>query len=471
VDPFQLGFAFGAEPEAVAQAGPLPDLASAPALEDEAEPVERADEEVDVVVAPLARLLLRPFAAAVLGGADASHLAAMPWDDPLLPDAVARAAGIAGRETRRNRERLAFAHLLRLPRTTLLRRRTDGVEVPGESAFVTELAVALERAGGSLARWQDPRDLERVRLAPTERPAPIVPAGRLPRRVSASAVKALRACPYQFHARRVLLADEVLELAGELGKREYGSWLHAVLHRFHAERGDGPGTGPDAVAADAAALRAAADAVQAEQGIDAPSLSPYRATFADLVPAYVRWLHAWERDGARWSTGEVPHEVGLAGIDDLVLTGTVDRIDVRRGTAGEALDLLDYKTGNADKLEKQADDPDEDTQLAAYAALVAAVDPRPIRAYYLPLDQPTKGVREREHADVAGSALALVSDLVDVFGRLRGGAPLAAIGEGDACRWCPAGGLCRKVHWPEPIGDEEADVPAASGDGGDEAGA
>ena len=60
------------------------------------------------------------------------------------------------------------------------------------------------------------------------------------------------------------------------------------------------------------------------------------------------------------------------------------------------------------------------------------------------------------HPDVAESARALLSSLA-------AGAPLRALGEGAACDFCEARGLCRRDHW---VGDPLDDVNGLGGLGG-----
>ena len=126
------------------------------------------------------------------------------------------------------------------------------------------------------------------------------------------------------------------------------------------------------------------------------------------------------------------------------LDGRLDRIDF--GPDGGAM-LIDYKTVNADKLSKLVRTPLEDTQLAFSAALLTD-EPQepPPRAIYLAIDE-RKPPREIEHADVALSAALLVEGLATDLAALREGAGAPALGEGDACEYCHARGLCRRDHW------------------------
>ena len=66
-------------------------------------------------------------------------------------------------------------------------------------------------------------------------PRTVVSAAALPKRISPSAYNSLVACPYQYYARHVLRLNELDEVREELDKRDYGTWVHAVLQRFHAE--------------------------------------------------------------------------------------------------------------------------------------------------------------------------------------------------------------------------------------------
>ena len=108
------------------------------------------------------------------------------------------------------------------------------------------------------------------------------------------------------------------------------------------------------------------------------------------------------------------------------------------------LELIDYKTGSVEKLKEQVREPLEDTQLAFYAALVG--DDVPVTASYLAIDR-TKGLIPVVHPRVADDARTLVAGIADEMKRLRAGAGLRALGEGSACDYCQARGLCRRDHW------------------------
>jgi len=400
---------------------------------------------VDVVVTPLARAMLRPFAAVVMPGADHRSLGAMSVSDSLLPRSAIAALSLPTPADRRDAELLAFAQVLRLPRLTLSRRRGDAGDPVAASPFVERLRSALAGVGtqdgvpGDLRAWRDPRGERRLAAEPVRPTAPTVPADALPQRLSASAFEALRACPYRFFAERVLRLSEPDELDDEVEKRDYGTWLHDVLAVFHRERGEAR-----SAAADEARLREIGDSVRAEMGIDPAAFLPYDASFAGFVPRYVKWLHDRERTGWRWLSGESEARCAPPELEGLELHGYIDRIDRREAEEGVRIELIDYKTGSAEKLKEQVRDPLEDTQLAFYAALVG--DEVPVSASYLAIDR-TRGLIQIAHHRVAEDARTLVAGIADEMKRVRAGAGLRALGEGSACDYCAARGLCRRDHW------------------------
>ena len=408
----------------------------------------------DVVITPLARAMLRPFAAAVLPGADDRRLGAPTSAETLLPRSVVQALGLPDPRRRRDAELLAFAQLLRLPKLTLFRRRADGADPLADSPFVERLALALAERLRRFEGWIDPRVALEVAPTPIMRSAPSVDAERLPQRLSASTFEALRDCPYRFYAQSVLGLRAADELDAEVEKRDYGQWLHEVLHEFHLGRAAGA-----TVDEDEARLDAAGVASLESQGLDEAAFLPFSASFAVLVPRYVEWLRRREAGGAAWSRGEVDLRAAPEALGGVVLQGRVDRIDVVDG--GRGLELIDYKTGSASQLKKRAADRFEDTQLAFYASLVGAESALPLRAFYLAMDA-TRGLEVHEHHDVAASAAALVEGVAVDLRRLREGAGLPPLGEGSACEYCEARGLCRRDHWAavrDKPSSQDADSP------------
>jgi ATP-dependent helicase/nuclease subunit B len=380
------------------------------------------DAQPAVVITPLARVLLRPFGAAVLPGADAATLAPKAPRNGVLSDADAQALGLPHIAAERQAQARAFAQLLRLPAVTLLRCSHAGAEPLPPSPLLERLEAAW---GEALPAWQDEREAALLAMTPTRQRA--ASPARLPAQLSASSIEALRNCPYQFFSRSLLGLREPDELDAELDKRDYGTWLHDVLKRFHEQRsGD-----------DVTDLRAAAEAEAA--GLDTADFLPYRAAFERLLPRYVSWLAQTEAGGQRFRAGEVerrcePFDGPLAA---LALQGRIDRID---DTPAGTL-LLDYKTGRAKDLKDKLKAPLEDTQLAVYALLMGS-DPA-LRAAYLALDEPEALVTV-PHPEVGATAQALRDGLQADLSAVLGGAALPALGEGRVCDFCEARGLCRK---------------------------
>jgi ATP-dependent helicase/nuclease subunit B len=387
-----------------------------------------------VVLMPLARSFGRPFAQVVIPGADHLRLGSGDAAPSLIGQAWAEAVGLETRATRRERQRLALAQVLRAPGVALLRRRRDGDEPLAESPDVEWLLMARSRWPGlpawPLRNWTPP--LQAVPRQPVPLPLPTAGAA-LPTSLSASRLEALRECPYRFFSRAVLRLDETEELDLALAKRDYGSWLHAVLHRFHSHR--------DEAVPDASALHAAAEHVTAELGIEPADLLPFRASYETLAPAYLAWLAEREAQGWHWINGEVEHERSLSGLIELTLRGRIDRLDA--GPHGATL-LLDYKTGSTTSLKNKVRHPQEDTQLAFYAALLGGTPS--LQAAYLSLDD-AQAPTLVEHPKVHLSAQQLLDALGDEWARMSQGAALPALGEGPVCETCEARGLCRRDHW------------------------
>lgn len=391
------------------------------------------DAGAEVVLTPLARVFGRPFGHVVIPGADHQHLGAPQPRPSLIADALAVTWGLEHAQGRRQRLAHAFVHALRAPRVTLLRRHRDLDEPLAESPLVECLLLARQQAGlpvWPLSAWQP--ECRAVRPQAQSRPAPAAGA-RLPESLSASQLEALRACPYRFFARAVLRLEEDEEIDVGLAKRDYGTWLHAVLHRFHEQREPG---------GDAAAiLQTAATGITQELELDEAELLPFRASFEVFAPAYLAWLAGREQAGWFWAEGESDRQQAPPELGGLRLRGRIDRLDHQRGGARQ---LLDYKTSAVDSLRQRVRDPLEDTQLAFYAALLGADEA--LGAAYLALDDARAPVLV-EHTGVRHSAATLLRGLGGEWQRLREGAGLPALGEGTVCETCEVRGLCRRDEW------------------------
>ena len=386
----------------------------------------------DVIVLPMSQLLGRPLAALVLPGADEQRLPAAPEPSGPWSAAQRELLRLPSREELRQAQQAAWQLALAVPQVDVLWRQGDD---SGEALLPSPLVQALQfqELPAPFTQGLEPRLMHEVATTPVTRPAPSGAA--LPvTRLSASAYEQLRGCPYRFFALRQLGLAEDGELDVDVDKRDFGTWVHAVLSAFHTALRAAPEA--DRVALMDRAATEAAHALTLEEG----EFLPFSVAWPALRDGYLRWLQAHESTGARFEAAEVNHELALGALQ---LHGRLDRLD--RQPDGSPL-VIDYKTESATRTESRLKAGTEDTQLAFYALLTGHDTPR---AAYLNVGE-RDPAKLHESPDITALAALLADGIQHDLARMAAGAPLPALGEGSACDWCAARGLCRKDFWSQP---------------------
>lgn len=390
-------------------------------------PTHPRDEQV--VILPFPQMLGQPFAAAVLPGCDETNLPAAP--EPAGPWTAGQRAGLGlpTREALEAVQRAGWQQALAVPQVDVLWRCADAA---GEPVLPSTLVQQLQLDGMAQA-GAEPRVDHAVPAAPTPRPQPsgaALPVAKL----SASAYEDLRRCPYRFFALRQLGLKEADELDTELDKRDFGTWLHAVLGHFHNALAAQPvPAGPQRLAL----IEEAAQEQTRALGLAESEFLPFAASWPQARDGYLAWLDQHEADGAQFMEAEADRTTPLG---TLTLIGRLDRID---SLAGGMAMVMDYKTEALDVTRKRVKAASEDTQLAFYAALLPDDQ---LRAAYVNVGERGE-TRLVEQKDVVTARDVLLDGIREDLQAIANGAPLPALGEGTVCDFCAARGLCRKDSW------------------------
>ena len=388
--------------------------------------------QAQVVILPLSQLLGRSMQAVVLPGADEIRLAVSPEPPGIWTPAQRVLLGLPSREALSAAQRSAWRYALHMPHIDVLWRTSEGGEKCMPSGFVQTLLLENSKAGikNSAA---DPRIKRVLQSRPTPQPLPTGEA--LPvTRLSASAYEDLRRCPYRFFALRQLKLQEAEELESELGKRDFGNWLHTLLDHFHQALKEA--VDHDRPARLAMINVAATDAATA-LGLSDSEFLPFAAIWPRVRDGYLDWLDVHEATGAVYAEGEVWKDLPLGGT---TLIGKIDRID--RLPDGSQT-VIDYKTEASGTTRERIKDGQEDTQLAFYAALLPDDT---LAAAYVNLGE-KEPTRTYAQADIVELRDDLIQSILSDMTRIAEAVPLPALGEGKACEYCAARGLCRKDFW------------------------
>lgn len=381
-----------------------------------------------VVILPLSQLLGRPLAAVVFPGCDEVRLPVSPEPPGAWTPDQRALLGLPSRAQLADSNRAAWRYALQFPQVDVLWRQSEGGEHLMASGFIQEL-----RLQNAPALAADPSVLRPVTAVPGAMPRPTGEALPLTR-LSSTAYEDLRRCPYRFFALRQLKLQASDELDSELGKRDFGNWLHSVLKFFHDALNQVPARD---LPARVAMINIAAEQATVELHLSASEFLPFAAAWPRVRAGYLDWLSEHEASGAVFAEGEVWKETPLGA---LTLVGKIDRVD--RQADGSAL-VMDYKTENRATTAQRIKDSLEDTQLAFYAALLADDT---LGAAYVNVGE-KDATQSFSQPEIVGLRDQLVDAIVGDMGRIAGGELMPALGEGNACDFCAARGVCRKDFW------------------------
>ncbi|MDD5181173.1 MAG: PD-(D/E)XK nuclease family protein [Gallionellaceae bacterium] len=401
-----------------------------------------------VLLTHLAATRWRSFDAVLLLGCDASHLPPTDGNGLWFNDAVRATLGLPVSGARMAQQRDDLLALLAMNCTVLA---TWQASRNGEenllSPFLEMLRALHELAyGDNLAECELGALLETAQVHYAEfilpdvaaMPAPGVPSSLIPRRISVSGYNSLVACPYQFYARHMLRLNEMDEVREGVEKRDYGEWVHAILHRFHQQF---PVLSQQARKALDAALRRIGDEVFAPVLEHDYLARAWLLRWQQAIPAYLDTQLKSEADGWRYQGGEVPFALPLT--EELTLHGRIDRVDIQT-EENNAARVLDYKMMDAVRLRNKLKEPGEDVQLACYTYVYEADE-----AAFISIEK-DKVVAVAPPQDLPGLAQANIARLQEVFAQMRAGTALPAHGVDEACVYCEMRGLCRKSEWATP---------------------
>lgn len=314
----------------------------------------------------------------------------------------------------------------------------------------------------------------------------------LPESLSATSVKRLATCPYQFFAAEVLAVRSSAEPDWALTASDVGTVWHQVVERFARSRHSAmmracrsfDATGDVRVDEDEALPSCASDealfAVCVAEvvglfGQGNPRFWALLPDFESFSPSFVSWWRAREAQGWRWRASEfrptstsvwsVPLPNASAdgvGAHDVALKGRIDQVDV---DADGAWSLIDFKTNDL-KRHRQELAKGEDVQLAFYVNMLMHSGQSVADALYVGVAQDGTEVPEVHLVSecAAGSALLgevsedlaqaslkeaaelLEQTVVAHFAAMVAGEPLRALGEAVACGYCDYRAVCRRDY-------------------------
>lgn len=409
------------------------------------EPSEPAAARITIL--PLNGARMRRFDGVVIVGCDDAQLPSTAAELMFFSNQMRRELGLEDREARFAQQARDLAEvLLNNDDVVMTWQRFGGRGEPKHvSGWLERLAVHCEAAGAPIAASVAPSLHEAIAQA-GGMPAPSAPE-LAPARWSAQSYNMLRRCPYQFFAGRMLGLAGLEAVSDDLEKRDIGELLHQILLRYHRDvqardlRDDAA-----RVAHLQAVSREVFDGVMAEDG---NAIGYYRRWLA-VLPSYVAWQAAREREGWYWHAGELDAgaELPMRDGQPIRLHGRIDRLDRHRDGRHA---VLDYKTQSAARLKRKARDAQEDCQLPFYGLLRADARAGSWIALEDGRNEPRSASpasrREVSLPDFDEAVAWLQEQLTHDALRLREGAPLPAFGDAAACTWCNARGLCRKGYW------------------------
>jgi len=454
-------------------------------------PAHRA-RNLPVLVTGLVEARLESFDNLIIAGLRDGVFPSVPRRPLLLGGGIRDRLGLPGWRDALSRDAELFLRLLHnAPEVLLTWSTEEGGHPVLPSTFVSRLQLGLQPSETGEPKaflWRrEEMPWRKIEAGETdflgEDPRPVALAKIRPlTRLSWTALRQWRECPYRYLLERGFALRKEEEVQEEFGRLEYGSMVHEALADFLTPEGPGYAALADGDREKAEEiLSAEAEAKFAPGSDDLPLrrlwLDSFRRAVVPVVAHEMKRFPDWKPVAveeqfemplgnlATWVEGQAsafgwdPEFPDLSGhAADIVLRGTVDRIDRRQDGTG-ALCVIDYKTGAIPSV-KKVQSLDE-MQVLLYAAAVeaggGATTGSVAEGFYYPINEEKPGRPGKVHLDCAdgeGRLLLLqgaarlvelavsASDPAGLFPLI----PREVAGEGESrlpCEYCEFRGVCR----------------------------
>lgn len=394
-----------------------------------------------VTMLPLNGARLRPFEAMIVLGTDADNFPSKAKETLFFSDSVRHELGLVTRHQRQQQQLRDVGELLCTHRDVVFSWQTNkrGEQNP-VSPWIARLQLHLKKAQlPDLPIVESTLQQENLMQQAVTMPLPSASV-LMPDRLSASALNVLLACPYQFFAKYMLKILVLDELSDTAEKRDYGTWLHAILEKYHETVRDKS----TPFEARESLLSVISQQEFERQIASYPGVLGFYSRWQKVIPAYIRWANEREKTGWHFVSGETQSSIDLPLRHHKVrLYGRLDRID--RHDNGD-IAVLDYKTKKVEDLQNKVKEA-EDFQLAFYGL----ISKQPLSsAHYVALERNKK----EQVGDVAlmddafkEKQIQLKTLVTDTMQAIQDNAPLPANGIESVCQYCDVRGMCRKGGW------------------------
>lgn len=429
-------------------------------MEEEVYREQGSDALARVTILPLSATRLRRFDAIVMVGCDERQLPSYSETPLFFSETLCQTLGGTDMAWQYRQQARDLSQLLASYSYIDLLWQSEGAS--GEPLRASPWIMRLQANLPQLAT----REANRFARSAEARPIEMSQATRLdglpmPTRMSPSAYRALRACPYQYYVRSLLGLRKRKDLDEALDASMLGQTLHQILRNFFQEL-------KSTEARDAkrmSDLEFRKDWMithlmhASEQGFSRLLEGDQRIVgqlrdWQKQIPSFVEWQ--LERESQGWRFHDAERKLGFefnfsdehGQFHQIRIEGYADRIDQQPNTS--LLSILDYKNQSREKVMERSAQLMDDPQLLLYAEALSAqgpIDQLDWVALKMNLKKKDASKRSVTIAEIPLAMQQLHAQLQSDLGSVWSGGAMRAFAPESTCRYCDARGICRKGMW------------------------
>ncbi len=429
-------------------------------MEEEVYREQGSDASARVTILPLSATRLRRFDAVVMVGCDERQLPSYGETPLFFSESLSQTLGGTDIARQYRQQARDLSQLFASYSYIDLLWLSEGAS--GEPLRASPWIVRLQEDLPQLAT----RESSRFARSAVGTPMTMAQANRLdglpmPTRMSPSAYRALRACPYQYYVRSLLGLRKRKDLDDELDASVIGQTLHQILRNFFQELKSTEAR--DAQINDDLQFRKDWMITRlmraSEQGFSRLLEGDQRVLghlrdWQKQIPSFVEWQ--LERESQGWRFHDAERKLGFefnfldkhGQFHQIQIEGYADRIDVKPNTS--SLAILDYKHQSREKVLERGTQLMDDPQLLLYAKALSTQGPiEQLDWVSLKMNLKKKGANQRSVgiSEIPLAMQQLDAQLQNDLRSVWSGDAMQAFAPESTCLYCDARGICRKGMW------------------------